>query len=562
MPLILRDVSAWCKCEQMFLLYHNTRGLLILFLPFGSSQTCKGYGSMSRMTKRTTMFLTLFAAVLFVLVGCEQRAPILVYVTPTTLPQIGAVSSPVPADVSPTPIPTIGPLPSATSADASIAALPTDVPTNVPLVVIPTIAANATIVGPVIGPDYTLPPTSTPRPTVAPTEGVAPTEAPDDEDDDGDEVDANVDAAAVATDVRPAGTPLPGLDRSRMGIQLDSNLDENDWRDAVGRRVEEQLHFGWVKVQLPWEDLQPNGPTDFGESFQRFEQYIQYADREGLSILVSVAKAPAWARSNQTEDGPPDDPQVLASFMTFMLTKLPMIDAVEVWNEPNLIREWQGTLPFNGAGYMRLFAPSYQAIKALNPNIRVVTAGLAPTGNSDGSRNDRDYLREMYDNGLAQYADVGVGVHPYGWANPPDSQCCGSRGWDDDPHFFFLDTLRDYRQMMESFGHGSAELWPTEFGWPTWEGLGAEPPEEWMKWISKWDQGNYLIRAFQIGQEQAGIGPMFLWNLNFAMLGNLVQERDERAGFSLLVPLAVNERPAFWMLYDAVRPDEQLERYD
>jgi hypothetical protein len=496
---------------------------------------------------------------LFVLVGCEQRAPILVYVTPTTLPQIGAVSSPIPAEVSATPIPTIGPPPSATPQDAA-----TVVPTQAPLVVIPTIPANATIVGPVIGPDYTLPPTSTPRPSETPVEVAAPTDAPDDGgDNDNNETDGDSQVAAPPqpTEVRPVGTALPNLDRSRMGIQLDSNLDENDWRDAVGLRVEEQLHFGWVKVQLPWEDLQPSGPSDFGEPFQRFEQYIQYADREGLQILVSVAKAPAWARSNQNEDGPPDDPQALANFMTFLLEKLPMIDAIEVWNEPNLIREWQGSLPFNGAGYMRLFAPSYQAIKAANPNVRIVTAGLAPTGNTEGSRDDREYLREMYNAGLAQYADVAVGAHPYGWANPPDAQCCGSRGWDDDPHFFFLDTMRDYRQMMSSFSH-NAEIWPTEFGWPSWEGLGVEPPEEWMKWISRWDQGNYIIRAFQIAQEQQGVGPMFLWNLNFAMLGNLVQERDERAGFSLLVPLPINERPAFWMLYDAVRPDEQLDRYD
>lgn len=506
---------------------------------------------MSRMVKRMTI-LTIFAVLLFALVGCEQRAPILVYVTPTPLPQIGAVAT---ADLSPTPFPTIGPPPSATLAAETALVEPTDVP----LVVIPTIAANATVIGSVIGPDYTLPPTSTPRATETPVEPPAPTEV-------ADSGDTNVDSQAAAppqpTAIRPVGTPLPTLDRLRMGIQLDSNLDENDWRDAVGLRVEDQLDFTWVKVQLPWEDLQPDGPNDFGARFQRFEQYIQYADREQLNILVSVAKAPTWARSNHNEDGPPDDPQALANFMTFLLDKLPMIDAIEVWNEPNLLREWQGTLPFNGAGYMRLFGPSYQAIKAANPNVIVVSAGLAPTGNSAGSRDDREYLREMYNAGLAQYADIGVGIHPYGWANAPDASCCGSRGWDDDPHFFFLDNLRDYRQMMESFGHGGVDLWPTEFGWPTWEGLGVAPPEEWMGWVSKWDQGNYLIRAFQIGQEQPGIGPMFLWNLNFAMLGNLVEERDERAGFSLLVPLPVNERPAFWMLYDAVRPDEQLERYD
>jgi len=497
------------------------------------------YGSMLPMTTTSRKpILAVLVAFVLALVACEQRTPILVYVTPTPLPQIGSVVvSPTPTN---TPIPTIGPPPSATpttETEAQVVRPPATIP------------PGATIVGPVIGPDYTLPPTSTPRPTETPTEGPSPTGEPP--------LPTSVEPTPV-----PPGTPLPGLDPSRMGIQLESNLSQEDWQEAVGRRVDEDLGFHWVKVQVPWNALQPNGPDEYGEPFQRFEQYVQYADREGLNILLSVAKAPPWARSVHIEDGPPDDPQQLANFLRFLLDKLPFVDAIEIWNEPNLRREWQGTLSFNGAGYMRLFGPAYQAIKEVAPDVKVVTAGLAPTGDHADSRDDRAYLREMYNAGLAQYPDIAVGVHPYGWANPPDATCCGSRGWDDDPHFFFNDTLRDYRQMMEAFGHGELELWPTEFGWATWEGFPGEPPEPWMGWIDKWDQGNYILRAFQIGQERPGIGPMFLWNLNFAVLGNLVEARDERAGYSLVVPLNPAERPAYWMLYDAVRPDVQLDRYD
>jgi polysaccharide biosynthesis protein PslG len=345
-------------------------------------------------------------------------------------------------------------------------------------------------------------------------------------------------------------------------MQLDLNLDEADWRDAVSRRVNDHLQFQWVKVQVGWEDLQPNGPTDYGETFQRVEQYLQFANAEGLNILISVARAPGWARSNQAEDGPPDDPQALANFLTLLVGKVPFVDAVEVWNEPNLQREWQGTMPFNGAGYMRLFAPAYQAIKGVNGGIRVVTAGLAPTGNNPGSRDDRQYLREMYANGLAQYTDIAVGVHPYSWGNSPDASCCGTRGWDDDPHFFFGDTMREYREILNANGQSANELWPTEFGWATWDGFPGDPPEPWMAFNDRWAQANYTIRAFEIGQADPTIGPMFLWNLNFAILGNLVEEGDERAAYSLLVPLQPAERPLYWMLYDAVRPDEELDRYD
>src|SRR5690606_28783149 len=111
-----------------------------------------------------------------------------------------AVSSPIPAQISATPIPTIGPPPSATAQDSA-----DEEPTQAPLVVIPTISANATIVGPVIGPDYTLPPTSTPRPTDAPTAGPQPTDAPDDEGE-GDDASSQAAAPPEPTTVRPVGT--------------------------------------------------------------------------------------------------------------------------------------------------------------------------------------------------------------------------------------------------------------------------------------------------------------------------------------------------------------------
>jgi hypothetical protein len=83
-----------------------------------------------------------------------------------------------------------------------------------------------------------------------------------------------------------------------------------------------------------------------------------------------------------------------------------------------------------------------------------------------------------------------------------------------------------------------------------------------MTYNDKWAQANFTMRAFQIGQSSDYIGPMFLWNLNWGILPGMVDNRDERAAYSLLVPLQPSERPLYWMIYDAVRPDVQLDRYD
>jgi hypothetical protein len=89
-------------------------------------------------------------------------------------------------------------------------------------------------------------------------------------------------------------------------------------------------------------------------------------------------------------------------------------------------------------------------------------------------------------------------------------------------------------------------MWVTEFGWATWEGLQSEPPEVWMRYNSALQQAEYTIRAFEIGQSRDFMGPMFLWNLNFANQA-LIEERNEMVGYSLLVP-GLDIRPLYHAL--------------
>ncbi len=475
------------------------------------------------MTKIMTI-LSLLIVSLFS-VGCSAQPSVVVLITPTTG--------------------------SSAQGDNFGAFVP---PTSRPLELAPTaqpaqqVRPTVTWTGPVIGADYVPPPTFTLVPT-QPDPNITPTTPPEFPD------------------------ALPNLDREQMGIQFDLNLEQSDWDDVM-RRLGDNISVRWIKVQLPWRDMQPNAAGEVSEYWQRTRLYLEDADRRGFNILLSIAKAPNWARSTLEQDGPPDNPQLFADFLTQMLNDLGgAVDAVEIWNEPNLLREWRGSLPFNGAGYMQLFRPAYQAIRAYSPNITIVSAGLAPTGDSAGSRDDRSYTREMYANGLASFSDIVFGAHPYGWANAPEATCCGTQGFDDDPHFFFADNLRDYRQIMSDNGH-RVSMWITEFGWATWDGFPGDPPtgSEWMRFSNRWDQANYTIRAFEIGQNDPNIGVMFLWNLNFATLAGLIENRDERIAYSLVIPGTGGvldasssnrtERPLYWMIYDAIRPEVNLDRYD
>lgn len=414
----------------------------------------------------------------------------------------------------------------------------------VPSVIVPVIPTSDVTAVPTLDVTATHTPTVTPTPTpdISATPSVSPT----------------VTETPVVT---PMGS-VSGIDPADVGLQVNWNMDIPEWEGIVTQARD--LGVTWLKVQADWSFLQPDRPDQFDLTFQLFENHMERANRENFRIMISIAKAPDWARSNLQDDGPPDNPEDLANFIRFMLNETKVgdvVDAIEIWNEPNLIREWTGTLPFNGAGYMQLFVPSYNAIREFPRHIDIISAALAPTSNLQGAIDDREYLQQMYNAGFAQYTDLAVGAHPYGWGNPPDARCCDAipnRGWDDDPHFFFIHNLEELREIMVANGHETVALWVTELGWATWSDLPGAPPEdsEWMLYNTPQLQAEYMLRALQIGGETQWIGPIVLWNLNFAD-PILVEDRSEIVGYSLVIPDGnggVRARPLYGQLQAALQP--------
>lgn len=381
--------------------------------------------------------------------------------------------------------------------------------------------------GAIVDPNYTLAPTevrpaATPIPTAVPTAG-------------------------------PSPTPGPGLISDLIGVQIHPNITDDDFYASLDHV--KNLGVNWIKFQFNWSLLE-NGPGQYTDFFYMLRLYVQRAHNQNIHVMVSVAKAPGWARAAtangvMTEDAPPADPQTLANFISGMLGEIgydvygnPYVSAVEVWNEPNLQREWYGH-PLTGGEYMRYFAPAYTAIRSFSPAITIITAAPAPTGTTGVSTNDRTWLQQLYNAGLASYgSDVVVGIHPYGWGNAPDARCCSnpSRGWDDQPQFFFLDTIEDYRTLMINNGHANAQMWGTEVGWATFDGLitdsGQRPADPagqpFFSHINQWQQAEYLLRALTLAQERSYLGPMIIWNLNFATLPGEVNKSDQQTGYSLL----------------------------
>lgn len=313
-----------------------------------------------------------------------------------------------------------------------------------------------------------------------------------------------------------------------------------------------QLGVSWVKQEISWATFEP---TRGSINFDDIDIAIDALDGAGFSILLTVYDAPDWARGSTEENGPPTDNQDFANFMSQLAARyVGRVDAYEIWKEPNLRREWNGKdygKPLSAAGYVELLRVGYDAVKAGDSEAVVVSAGLAPTGldSPDNAISDRNFLRQMYQAGVNNYADA-IGAHPFGFGNPPDSTCCETNpqitGWDDHPTFFFQNTLQDYRNIMVEFNDGGRFLWVTEFGWGSAENLpgDVDPNFGFVEFTSLDEQSQYTIRAFQTGNELGFIGPMFVWSLNFCEVYGI---GSPQCYWSLLDP-AGNPKPIFFAI--------------
>ena len=194
----------------------------------------------------------------------------------------------------------------------------------------------------------------------------------------------------------------------------------------------DRVHARWIKQQLQWGVFEhEQGKMDW----TGFDNIINAAHERGLRVMLSIPTAPQWTHPNlqpstppgendpEAIKGPPDDPQAYANFIGQVIDRYKgKIQAIEVWNEQNLVREWR-TNPqtLDAKRYVDLLRATYQVVKAKDPSITVISGALSPTGVDDGVNvtDDVRYLQQMIDAGLLDTVDC-VGAHHNGYNVGPN----------------------------------------------------------------------------------------------------------------------------------------------
>lgn len=199
------------------------------------------------------------------------------------------------------------------------------------------------------------------------------------------------------------------------------------------------------------------------------------------------------------QNGPPDNLQDYLDFLFALATRYQgRIRAYEIWNEPNLSREWGGHAP-NAAEYVNMLRAAYRTIKRADPNAMVISAGLTPTGTQPPIAVPDDvYLEQMYQamgGNSDGYFDV-LGVHAAGYKAPPElspDEAAANPDYGGE-RFFCFRRVEDLRAIMERYGDGHKQIAILEFGWTS--DTRPMSPYSWHA-VTEEQKAAYMVRAYQ-----------------------------------------------------------------
>ncbi|MBK9052459.1 MAG: SH3 domain-containing protein [Chloroflexi bacterium] len=266
----------------------------------------------------------------------------------------------------------------------------------------------------------------------------------------------------------------------------------------------------WVKFQHKWGS---------GDSADAVAGRIQSAHANGFKVLLSI---PGSDHSNI-------DFGAYVAFLGGVAALGP--DAIEVWNEMNIDREWPAGQISPSTYTTSMLAPAYQAIKAANANVMVISGAPAPTGFYGGCSgagcNDDQYVAGMAAAGAANYMDC-IGIH-YNEGIIPPSQTSG------DPrseHYtrYFWGMVNAY---YNAFG-GSRKLCFTELGYLSGDGYPGIPGGfSWASGTSVAEHAAWLAEATSLAGNSGKVRMLIVFNVDFTYYD---PNGDPQAGYGMIRP--------------------------
>ncbi len=382
----------------------------------------------------------------------------------------------------------------------------------------------------------------------------------------------------------PDPTPIPWANEVQVGVNVYNLHLEPD--PAVVTRTLQLAHdlgVRYVRMQVPWEDIEIHGRGNFtdrrnidsiGEvsAWAKYDRIVALANELDLELVMRVDRAPMWASGffknlpefqeglqiDPTSTGPPDD---FVDFYNFMYTLVEryrgQVRFFQIWNEPNLLNEWNWQTP-NPRDFVTLQCFGYYAANDANPEAVVLFPGLAPTDGLDkrAPLTDLEFLDQFYREGGGDCFDI-MSAQAYGLGQPPDEhryvrlRTPGDWVWSQP-----IDTRVDVsrvvllREVMERHGDADKAIWIGEFGWNSApETIPLERRFTWGPPVSEELKAQYIIdQVERARREWPWMGVMHIWMLRQG--GYIEPDPNDPTPYFALVERDWTQLPAYTRLQE------------
>lgn len=347
-------------------------------------------------------------------------------------------------------------------------------------------------------------------------------------------------------------TPIPSETPTPVPVTLTSVPVQNvvvpqgDPNDASGLGITAPTGGGFravappagsISIEIGGHVLSTNSSRAIGPMHAAGMQWMKVQSRFSIHGAPDLSGEIAGARANGFKIliGTVGNPTELAqggqgyinSYVAWLANMAAQgADAIEVWNEPNLDREWpQGQI--SGAAYANMLQQAFQAIRGANSATLVISAAPAPTGAEAAFpgqvMNDDKWLRQMVDAGGLNYLDC-VGAHYNEGIVPPNQQSGDPR----DNYYtrYFSGMLNTYSSIT------GRPICFTELGYLTSEGFPNLPSFfSWAQNVTVSQQAAWLAQAAALASQSGQVRLLIVWNIDFVHYG-----ADPQAGYAIIRP--------------------------
>ena len=261
----------------------------------------------------------------------------------------------------------------------------------------------------------------------------------------------------------------------RFGVAEDATKYAEDGGASLYPKLT-ALGMDTNRMTVHWDPTDPTAIQD-----QRFlDRALPAAARAGVRVVLDVYPSDRYAF---TAGSPGVRATLFGAYLQTLARRYPQVTAFIVGNEPNESYFWRpqfgaGRRQASAAAFLRMMTAAYDALKSVDPELRVIAAGPSNEGNDRTSTSPVRFIAALGDAYRASkrttpFMDaMGFHIYPrnnthppskhYRWPNigPSDLSRVKQAVWD-----AFADTPQPTFAQRLSSPAGSLGLVVDEFGW-------------------------------------------------------------------------------------------------